>query len=282
MAHRAALRRIGTGVALAVPALTLLPLVSAAILVSPHAVFIDARSRSAVVNLVNTGTEAEEVTIDLRYGYPVTDSAGQISVRLFPLDSIPEGEPAATTWIRAFPARVIVRGGDRQVVRLLAQPPPGLPDGEYWTRMIVTSRGTQLHVAGGDSSVRAGVSLIVSTVISVTYRTGTLRTAAQLTDFRVEATRDSLIAWVGLQRDGNAAYLGTTWIRVRDAAGRVVREWDTPTAVYFSLHRRFVFALDSLAPGRYTAELELTTRRDDGVPSLAAEPIVRTVGVDVP
>ena len=275
------LRTLQTGLALALAALAFQPLVSWAVLVAPHAVFIDARTRTAQVFLINTGSSAEEVTVETRFGYPATDSLGNIFVRLI---DVPEpGEPSAAGWVRAFPRRVVVQPGERQVVRLLAQPPAGLPEGEYWSRLIVTSRGAQVAVQGSDSVMRAGVSLVVSTIISVTYRNGRVQTGLRLDDFRAEDGGDSLVAWVGLTRQGNAAYLGTTWIRLRDAAGQVVQEWETPTAVYYSLHRRFAFPLDSVPPGAYTAQLEMTTARSD-LPRtniLPAAPIEQSVAVEI-
>ena len=267
-------RTLGIGTALAMAALTLGPLVSWAVLVAPHAVFIDARTRTGLVYLINTGTSAEEITVETRFGYPDTDSAGGIFVRM--IDEPPAEAPSAAGWIRPFPRRVVVQPGERQVIRLLAQPPVGLPEGEYWTRLVVTSRGAQVAVQGSDSVVRAGISLIVSTIISVTYRNGQVQTGIRLDEFRADDGGDSLVAWVGLTRQGNAAYLGTTWIRLRDAAGRVVREWETPTAVYYSLHRRFAFPLDSVPPGAYTAQLEVSTARSD----LPAANILRAAPVE--
>jgi hypothetical protein len=267
-------RTLGIGTALAMAALTLGPLVSWAVLVAPHAVFIDARTRTGLVYLINTGTSAEEITVETRFGYPDTDSAGGIFVRM--IDEPPAEAPSAAGWIRPFPRRVVVQPGERQVIRLLAQPPAGLPEGEYWTRLVVTSRGAQVAVQGSDSVVRAGISLIVSTIISVTYRNGQVQTGIRLDEFRADDGGDSLVAWVGLTRQGNAAYLGTTWIRLRDAAGRVVREWETPTAVYYSLHRRFAFPLDSVPPGAYTAQLEVSTARSD----LPAANILRAAPVE--
>jgi len=249
------------GLLLAGATLALWPLVSEAILVSPHAVFIDARSRTAQVYLINTGTTAEECQIDLKFGYPDTDSTGQIFVRLF--DSTTTDQPSAAGWIRAFPRRAVVQPGERQVVRLLAQPPAGLPDGEYWTRLIVTSRGAQIGVAGADSTVRAGISLVVSTIISVTYRNGQVQTGVELNHFNAAREGDSLVARIGLTRQGNAAYLGTGWVRLRDAEDRVVKAWDTPMAVYYHVDRRMAFPLDSVPPGRYTVQFELTTARGD-------------------
>lgn len=280
----AGIRTLTTGTALAATALALAPLLSWAVLVAPHAVFIDARSRTAQVYLINTGTTPEDCSIDLKFGYPDTDSAGNIYVRL--VDN-PEGDQAQASsagWIRAFPHRVVVQPGSRQVVRLLAQPPSNLPEGEYWTRLIVTSRGAEIAVSGTDSMVRAGVELVVSTIISVTYRNGAVRTGVTLNDFRAGVEHDSLVLRLGLAREGNAAYLGTARVLLRDAAGNVRGQWDTPIAVYYALNRRLALPLEgALPPGSYVAQLDLTTQRDDIPQSsvLPAAPIQQTVAVEV-
>lgn len=252
------------------------PIVCEAILVAPHAVFIDARSRTAQLYLINTGTTAEECEIELKFGYPDTDSAGQIFVRMF--DSTTADQPSAAGWIRPFPRRVVVQPGQRQVIRLLAQPPAGLAAGEYWTRLIVTSRGAQIGVEGADSSMSAGINLIVSTIISVTYRNGAPTTGVTLGDYRASVEADSLAVRFSLTRQGNGAYLGTGWVRIKDIAGRTVQEWDTPMAVYYQVNRRMTFPLDSVPPGRYTVDFDLSTARADIEPRfvLPAAPIHQT------
>jgi hypothetical protein len=259
----------------------LAPLLLHAILVAPHAVFIDDRVRTAQVYLVNTGKTPEEVSIDLKYGYPATDSAGNISVPLF--DSVPAGEPSAAEWIKAYPRRLVVGPGQRQVVRLLATPPANLVDGEYWARLIATSRGARVAIATGDSGVTAGVSIELRTVISVSYRKGQLTTGVRLTDFSASATRDSLILWLGTERQGNAAFLGSVNLVLSGAKGQT-RRWDSPLAVYHALRRRYAFPLDSLPAGRYTLRLDLTTARDDLDQSnvLPAEAVTRQLDVQVP
>ena len=107
------------GVAMLV--LSILPVVLSAVLVAPHAVFIDHRSRTGRITLANPGTEPEEIEIELKFGYPETDSAGNPYVKL--IDEPPPGAPSAAGWIRAFPRRVRLEPGQRQVVRLLATPP---------------------------------------------------------------------------------------------------------------------------------------------------------------
>lgn len=90
------------------------------------------------------------------------------------------GRSECSTWMTkscgAFPRRVRIEPGDRQVVRLLATPPADLPDGEYWTRLIVSSHGAAIPLATGDTAVRAGVTLEIRIVTSVIYRKGELGT----------------------------------------------------------------------------------------------------------
>jgi len=257
----------------------LAPVVMWAILVAPQAVFLSDRDRTGEIYLVNTSSKPEDVQIDLEYGYPATDSTGQIGIKL--IENPDSGAPSAASWVRAFPRRVVVQPGQRQVVRLLATPPAGLSDGEYWSRILVTSRGAQMAVANPDSNIHAGIDLVLRTIISLTYRKGAVHTGVTVNDFRVTEEHDSLVTWLGLTRTGNAAYLANVHLVVQDSLDHARATWDTPIAVYFQQHRRLAFPTDSLPAGRYTVHLTLSTKRDD-LPQdkvLAVPPIERSVGV---
>ena len=266
--------------ALAGAVLAVSPVLLAAILVAPHAVFMDHRSRTGQVFLVNTGDTPEEVTIDLKYGYPATDSTGTVFIRL--IDQPDSTEPSAAAWIKAYPRRAVLAPGQRQVVRLLARPPAGLPDGEYWSRIIATSRGSKVAVVGGDSTISAGLSLELRTIISLSYRKGAVHTGVSVTDLRAIRQGDSLVVWFGAERQGNAAFLGTLTYQLVDATGKVRGEWETPVAVYHPLSRRYVFDLDSVPAGRYTVRMNLTTARNDLDQKhiLPAQPVTRSVEVE--
>lgn len=264
---------------LALVALAAYPVIAEAILVAPHAVFIDHRSRTGQITLINNGTAPEEVDIAPRFGYPVTDSLGNISVPLY--DTIPAGAHAATDWIRAFPRRVVVPPGGRQLVRLLATPPTDLADGEYWTRLVVTSRGQQVTLDSPDSTIRAGLTLEVRTIIAVTFRNGDVSTSVRITDLSAEATSDSLIVWLGVDRGGNAAYLGTAELRLVDANNRTVDTWSQQLAVYEPLRRRLAYPLDAPVAAGSVVRVRITTARED-LPSsviLPAAPADASVAV---
>jgi hypothetical protein len=275
------IRHLATGTALAAAALAFWPLVSQAILVAPHAVFMDHRSRTGQVYLVNTSDTPEEVTIGLTYGYPATDSTGTIYIKL--VEQPDSTEPSAAGWVKAYPRRTVLAPGQRQVVRLLATPPAALPDGEYWSRIIATSRGSRVAVVSGDSGVSAGLALELRTIISLSYRKGEVHTGLEVTDFRTEQQGDSLLVWLGADRRGNAAFLGTATFRLLDSAGHPRGEWESPLAVYHALERRYVFPIDSVAPGRYTLRLDASTARTDLDQHnvLPAEPVHRSVELEV-
>jgi len=236
---------------------------ASAITVAPHALFIDHRTRSTVLYIQNSGNSPEEVSVQLKFGYPTSDSLGDVHVDL--IEDPPPGEPSAAAWVRALPARARVQPGARQAVRLFARPPSGLPDGEYWSRVIVTSRAAQLPVAaaGNAAAVSVGLTLEMRTIISLIYRKGKVATGVRLNGFSAEAHGDTLITDIQLARTGDAAYLGKLELVLHNAAGDPVDRWEQAIAVYRDLYRRLAFPVDRFEPGRYALHLRLSAERDD-------------------
>jgi hypothetical protein len=259
----------------------LLPAIIEAIYVSPTAVFMDEHSNAAQVTIGNSNDTPEEATVELRFGFPDADSAGTPFIRF--VDEPGSEFPSAADWIRAFPQRVRLEPGTQQVVRLLAQPPKDLPDGEYWTRMIITGRGATLRPLATDSGVHAGVDLVIRLVTSVTYRKGKVSTGVEMRDVTADVDGDSLTVWTHLDRRGNAAYLGTLDVQLVNGSGRAVHEWSSAVAVYTPMRRRFSFKVDSLPSGDYKVRLRMRAERSD-LPSdrvLPAPTVTDSVGIRV-
>lgn len=262
-------------------ALVALPAFIEAIFVSPTAVFMDMRTRDAQVTIGNAGDRPEEATIELKFGFPDVDSAGTPFVRFV---EDPGSEfPSAQDWIRPFPQRMRLEPGTQQVVRLLARPPADLPDGEYWTRMIVTGRGLTASLPTTDTAVSVGVNLEIRLVTSVTFRKGRITTGVALRGLTAETDGDSLWVWAHLSREGNGAYHGTADIELVTLRGEVVRRWAMPLSVHYPMRRRFAYVAGTLEPGDYRVRFRLRAERRD-LPServLAAPTVVDSVAVRV-
>ena len=253
-----------------------------AVTVSPSAVYIDGRSRSSVITLVNQGGLPEEIEISFAFGYPHNDASGQIVVPLFAADSVPPGEPSAVGWIRAFPRRLVLQPGQKQVVRILVNPPRGLPDGEYWARILVSSTGGEPPV---EKQMGNGVSIALRTrtviVTAVSYRQGDVRTGVQVDHASAAPAPGGVALRLDLSRLGNAAYLGHLRAELLAPDGKLLGEADTDLAVYRQLHADLLIPLERDAPPGSSVRFRFSTERPDLPPDgpLPAAPVRGTVPV---
>jgi hypothetical protein len=245
------------------------------VVVAPHAVYLDHRTRSASITLYNPGADPAEVTISSFYGYPVTDSLGHFMLRV--PDSVETGMPSASAWIDAFPRRMTLAPLQRQTVRLLARPPQDMADGEYWSRIMISAKGGAVQLAGADSAnIEVGLSLEVRTIIPLIYRKGALQTSVAISQLRARPTPDSLVVRVRLERQGTAAFIGTAKSTLVNEKGAAVASIQQPVAVYYDAEPVFTVPTAGLVPGRYSLRFELSTDRSDIAPeSVIRAPTVR-------
>lgn len=251
-----------------------------AVAVSPTALYIDSRTRTGVLTLYNPGNLPEEITIDFAFGYPQTDSAGNLAVAVT-REPAP-GEPSAMEWMRAFPRRLILQPGQRQVVRVMVEPPAGIPDGEYWARILVTSRGGQAPIEETQGDLRLQLNVETTLVMAANYRKGPVSTGVQVAGSRAWSTPEGVYLELDLERTGNAAFLGRMRADLLDAGGQVVGTvWDD-LAVYRTARRRHLLALPEGAQRPLSVRVSIDTERED-LPvggALPAAPV--SLGIQVP
>ena len=255
------------------------------VMVAPHAVFIDHRLRSGSVLLYNPGTEPVEVAISTIFGYPTTDSTGRIMLDTLMRDST----VSALGWIQAFPRRLTVAPRERQTVRLLARPPAGLPDGEYWLRLVIAAQAGRVPITGvaDTTAIQVGLTLEVRTIIGVNYRKGPVSTGVTLSQVTAQIVGDSLITRSKLERRGNAAFIGMIRETLVDSTGAVhaqrvgdsvVMTFASPIGVYVAMQPRLASAIPQpgLARGRYWLRYEVVAEREDLDPTVVLKaPAVR-------
>jgi hypothetical protein len=272
-------RRVVRAALVLVVLLAIFALRAAAVSVSPVALYIDNRSRTGALTLFNPGTLPEEIEIDFAFGYPVSDEEGNVSVPL--VEEAPAGEPSAVPWLRAFPRRLVLQPGQRQVVRVMVQPPAGLAEGEYWARVLVRSRGGQPPIEQQRGDVRVQLDVETVVVVALSYRNGSVSTGLRVVDASARRAADGIEATIDLDRLGNAAFIGRVRAELLDGRGRVVSASEEVLAVYRGIRRRLVVPVPAGAAGPFRVRFVMDTDRDD-LPAGAAlpfAPLAHTVEV---
>lgn len=251
-------------------------LVAQGVVVSPPTLVIDHRVRSGALELFNPSDRPIEVRIEMLFGYPVTDSSGQFGLET--PASPPPGMRAATTWVEAFPARLTIPGSGRQTVRFLARPPATLADGEYFSRVVVTSKFATPTAAGGADAIRTELSVEVRAVTTLLYRKGSPAATIRVSEATVTQGRDSLDVRVTATPGGTAAFLGTLTYALLNEAGAVVASHAQPVSIYVPVTPRVRLPLAGVAPGSYRLRVRATAERGD-LPAAVILPVTASESI---
>ena len=258
----------------------LVPAVAHAVTVWPTTVFIDSRTRTATLTLSNTGLRPEEIEIDFSFGVPIADELG--SVRVVFLDSMGIAQRSIVEHVRAFPRRMRLEPGQTQIVRLLVQPPEGLPDGEYWGRVMVASVGGQPPIQQQTGNVTMEITVRTVIAVGLYSRHGQTETSLAVDSARASRSVGMASLYLHMNRGGNAAFLGRVVAEVVDADGAVVAEHIEQVAVHEDMLWRVDVPLpEGVVPGpghtiRYTVE---SIREGAGEGLLLIDPVRGTVPI---
>ena len=245
--------------------------------VDPHIVVLTPGKPGAALTVMNPHTTTATFSVDLHFGYATTDSLGQSRVEL---RDGPDTASAAG-WVTPFPRTFTLAAGASRTLRLLATPPIGLADGEYWARLTLHARDAAPLAVLTDSAAQAPrVHIAVETamVLPVFFRKGPVSTGIDVDTLDAVLDGDTVEVRASLHRTGVAAFLGVAHVIVRDRTGTSVATLDRQLAVYRASAPRWRIPLAHHDPAaRYTIALVLSTNRRDvdrGV-VLQAPPVMR-------
>jgi hypothetical protein len=242
--------------------LALLPCgVQAQVVVAPPAVVLTERDPFGTYLVINQSPEPQEVRIDFRFGYPVADSMGGISMAYG--DSLPLAEWSLAPHVRAFPRQFVLQPGAQQVVRITGRPGADLPDGTYWARIVTAATPRLAAPDPALAGVRAQVVFELEQITSLMYRKGQTNTAVTVEALRIVMDDAHVGVLAQLAPGGNSPFLGEARVLVRDAAGTVRAEERDVFALYVPMTRLLLFDRTRLPAGEYTAELVVTSDRTD-------------------
>ena len=237
---------------------------AAQVVVAPPVITLVEPERFGTFTVENRSAVAQEVTVEFRFGYPVSDSAGNL--RMVYDDSAAAARSSMVPWVRAFPRRVLLAPGQRQLVRLTLRPPEGLQAGVYWARLVTSSVPESAPVDTAPRGITTQITFRLQQVTTLLYRRGPASTGIEVGPLSVREDSTELHLLVPLKRTGVAPFLGSVKLRVEDSRGVIVQEGTEATSVYFSLVKHFALPRSRLPPGAYTAQVTAVAERPDVAP----------------
>lgn len=255
--------------------------VSAQVVIAPPVVYISSTLPFGTFVVSNASTTPQEVDVSFRFGYPATDSTGRIFMDY--KDSTAAQKYSCASWISAFPTKFILKPGQEQVVHMSVPAPDSLKDGAYWTRLVTVSQPQQKFREKVKKGITANIIFMFRQITSVIFEKGNLHTAIDVGRLHTSQDSISVNVLVPIKRTGNAPFLGTSSIRVRNSSGNVVYSGRELIAVYMSFVKDFSIPLSRLPAGDYTADVRLTSDRPD-IPAkdrLKIMPVTKSVNFTV-
>ncbi|MFZ1977394.1 MAG: hypothetical protein WAV76_05515 [Bacteroidota bacterium] len=233
---------------------------SAQVAVAPPIVFCSPDHRFGDLIIENRTTTPQEVSVEFKFGYPLSDSLGAMNMQFG--DTATEKELSLKPYIRLFPKKFIMQPGDKQIVRIAANVPASLKDGFYWTRVITTSAEQKGQVDTIRKDITTTLNYIFKQVTTAVYQKGMLTNGITITGKGVAKNNaGTLILWY-INKNGNAPYFGTATAKIFDADDVLVDEIRETIAVYVSMMKCSLLT-KNLPAGTYTVDISLAPQRND-------------------
>lgn len=214
---------------------------------------------------MNRSNTPQEITISFKFGYPASDSLGNVKMQYD--DSLMAREHSCQPWLRGFPQKFIVNPGQQQVVRLLVTPPANIADGEYWTRLITSSTPQAKTIDTVRTGITANITFVLQQVTTVLYKKGYVNTSVEIPRMLIMPDSASMNLLAFVTRGGNSPYFGKMSVVVKDRAGNSVYSNQEVLAIYPStMVVKFAIPRADLSSGKYSAEVKLESERNDVPP----------------
>ena len=255
----------------------------AQVIVAPTILFMSDRSPFGTFIVMNRSNTQQEISISFKFGFPESDSLGNIRMQYG--DSAMAKEHSCELWLRGFPQKFIINPGQQQVVRLLVVPPPNIPDGEYWTRLITSSTPQAKVIDTVKTGITASITFVLQQVTSIIYMKGNVNTSVSLPEIRVAQDSASVNLYADISRGGNSPFFGKISAVVKNKVGDTVYSDEQIIAVYPSnMIIKFAVPLSKLPAGTYTADVRLESERSDIQPEdlLKVALVEKTIKFSVP
>lgn len=251
--------------------------------IAPTTIFTNSNG-IATCYISNPGDSPQEVDLSFVFGYPVYNDAGELNMVYN--DSLYEAKMGLGDNIRAFPRSFILQPFQQQVVRFQVRPNRNKPDGMYFTRLKIASK---VQTADAGTSVNTEISSRINfrfeQIIAIFSQLGEVTTSLELGDIHYEREGNQVHVFSDYKVGGNAPYLGTAHVQLKDPQNQPIAEQQQTVALYFdSRHKVSINLPDDFAPGDFDMEISYATKRTDIKTSdlVQATPTTRVLRVNIP
>lgn len=253
------------------------------IIIAPYILYTDSKNKFATFLVLNESDEVYEIDISFVFGYPVTDSAGNATMKYFeePDDSM----PSAAKWIRAFPRKFALNPKERQTVRMTVNPPPGTPPGTYWSRVITSAAQQSPPVDTLSEGVRAQLKFVLNQITTLLYRVDPTTVGIDVQSIYYDTDSVNANIYLELTRKGNSPFFGNITAVISDQEGKIIAEEQQGSPIYFNMIKKFQFQLDKFLPGKYNVELKIVHNEKESFPESTLEPVspvIKIISIDIP
>jgi hypothetical protein len=218
------------------------------ILISPYIVYTDEKNKVNNFIVQNESNDNYEVSVSFTFGYPVSDSTGQIVMKYFDNDS--SQTSSINNYIRAFPKKFILSPKKRQVIRLTVKAPDTLSAGTYWTRIVTSAVPFTEQVDTTHTGITARIKFVLNQVTTCLYRVGDAESGVKILDYKLTPDSNMTILTVNLERIGNSPFIGNLILKVPDEKGNVVKELKEYIPLYFNLMKKIQIDHTDLEKGK--------------------------------
>jgi hypothetical protein len=256
--------------------------VEAQISVAPPVIFLNTANRFGTLTVENGTEVGQEVSVAFRFGYPISDSVGKMSMRYD--DSLEAQRSSCAGWLRVFPKKFTLAPRQQQTVRIAASIPSGLSDRLFWTRCITTAAPQQVFVDTVRQGVTTNISFVFEQVTTVVLTAGAPRPAVEIEGRGIRPDSQVVAVLWHAHLKGNAPFFGTAVTKIFDSRGRQVDEISETLAIYVDMMKRSEFKRSVLGRGSYTAEVTLLSKRNDIAPEniVQLQPIATRFTILIP
>ncbi len=254
----------------------------AQVIISPYIVYTDSKSRFGSFLVQNESNEPYEISISFVFGYPVSDSLGNMSMKYIKEPSAEQ--PSVAQWVKVFPKKFILNPKERQTVRMTVRPDKKLPPGTYWARIVTSSTQKSTPVDTLKKGITAQLKFVLNQVTTLFYRVDSAYTGVEFDSAYVVEDSTDYILYAIIHRIGNSPFLGDLEVVVQDSSGKESFRKREYMPLYFDLVKKILIPKNELKAGTYKISIKPVSTEKQDIPQSKLKilkPVTKTIELTV-